>query len=44
MVLEAIRYRDGNLQILNQLKLPHQEEYDEIKNAEDGWHAIKEIL
>jgi methylthioribose-1-phosphate isomerase len=43
MVLEAIRYRDGNLQILNQLKLPHQEEYDEIKNAEDGWRAIKEM-
>ena len=43
MVLEAIRYRKGSLQILNQLKLPHQEEYDEISNAEDGWYAIKEM-
>lgn len=43
MVLEAIRYRPGSLQILNQLKLPHQEEYDEIKSAEDGWHAIKDM-
>lgn len=43
MVLEAIRYQNGRLRILNQLKLPHEEEYDEICNAEDGWHAIKEM-
>ncbi|KAH9825384.1 Methylthioribose-1-phosphate isomerase [Teratosphaeria destructans] len=43
MVLEAIRYKPGGLQILNQLKLPHQEEYDEIRNSQDGWHAIKEM-
>jgi methylthioribose-1-phosphate isomerase len=43
MVLEAIRYREGSLQILNQLKLPHQEEYDDVRNAEDGWHAIKDM-
>ena len=43
MVLEAIRYKGGSLQILNQLKLPHQEKYDEIRNAEDGWHAIKDM-
>ncbi|CAK4014662.1 Methylthioribose-1-phosphate isomerase [Lecanosticta acicola] len=43
MVLEAIRYQPGSLQILNQLKLPHQEEYDDIRSAEDGWHAIKEM-
>ncbi|EME80035.1 uncharacterized protein MYCFIDRAFT_204427 [Pseudocercospora fijiensis CIRAD86] len=43
MVLEAIRYAPCSLQILNQLKLPHQEEYDEVKTAEDGWHAIKDM-
>ncbi|KAK3718319.1 S-methyl-5-thioribose-1-phosphate isomerase [Vermiconidia calcicola] len=43
MVLEAIRYKDGDLKILNQLKLPHQEEYDELRSAEDGWHAIKDM-
>lgn len=43
MVLEAIRYQPGSLQILNQLKLPHQTEYDEIHSAEDGWHAIKDM-
>lgn len=43
MVLEAIRYQPGSLQILNQLKLPHQEEYESISTAEDGWHAIKDM-
>ena len=43
MVLEAIRYKPGSLLILNQLKLPHREEYDDIRNAEDGWHAIKSM-
>ncbi|KAK3647024.1 S-methyl-5-thioribose-1-phosphate isomerase [Elasticomyces elasticus] len=41
MVLEAIRYEQGSLQILNQLLLPHQTEYEQIKGSEDGWHAIK---
>ena len=43
MVLEAIRYKPGSLQILDQLKLPHKVEYDEIQNAEDGWLAIKQM-
>jgi len=43
MALEAIRYQTGNLQILNQLKLPHQTEYDEVKDSKDGWHAIKDM-
>lgn len=43
MVLEAIRYERGSLQILNQLKLPHQETYDQIFNSHDGWLAIKEM-
>lgn len=43
MVLEAIKYKPGSLEILDQLKLPHQEEYDAIRGSEDGWHAIKEM-
>jgi methylthioribose-1-phosphate isomerase len=43
MVLEAIRYQPGSLQILNQLKLPHQEEYDDVRGSEDGWHAIRDM-
>ncbi|KAI6974383.1 hypothetical protein KC329_g11928, partial [Hortaea werneckii] len=43
MVLQAVKYKPGSLEILNQLKLPHQEEYDAVRSAEDGWHAIKEM-
>ncbi|KAI9714445.1 MAG: S-methyl-5-thioribose-1-phosphate isomerase [Bogoriella megaspora] len=43
MVLQAIRYTPGKLQILDQLKLPHAEVYDDIQNSKDAWHAIKEM-
>ncbi|GAB7349678.1 hypothetical protein MBLNU459_g0350t1 [Dothideomycetes sp. NU459] len=43
MVLKAIVYKRGELQILDQLKLPHSEVYDECKSSQDAWHAIKEM-
>ncbi|TKA75568.1 Methylthioribose-1-phosphate isomerase [Cryomyces minteri] len=43
MVLEAIRYASDHLQILNQLKLPHASEYDDVASSRDAWHAIKEM-
>jgi methylthioribose-1-phosphate isomerase len=43
MVLQAIKYSKGQLQILDQLKLPHTEEYDPIYSSTDAWHAIKEM-
>ena len=43
MVLQAIRYARGQLEILDQLKLPHAEEYDHIYSSTDAWHAIKEM-
>jgi methylthioribose-1-phosphate isomerase len=43
MVLQAIKYSRGQLEILDQLKLPHQEEYDHIYSSTDAWHAIKEM-
>ncbi|KAI4833502.1 Methylthioribose-1-phosphate isomerase [Aureobasidium sp. EXF-8846] len=43
MVLEAIKYSRGKLDILDQLQLPHTEVYDEIKSAQDAWYAIKEM-
>ena len=43
MVLQAIKYTRGDLWILDQLKLPHAEEYDEIQNSQDAWRAIKEM-
>lgn len=43
MVLQAIKYQRGELQILDQLKLPHTEVYDEVKTSTDAWHAIKDM-
>ncbi|XP_053168938.1 methylthioribose-1-phosphate isomerase isoform X1 [Hemicordylus capensis] len=41
MSLEAIRYRRGSLQILNQLLLPQQSLYEEIGSVQQGWEAIR---
>ena len=41
--VEAIIYKNGKLQIINQLLLPKDTVFEEIENAEDGWHAIKEM-
>ncbi|GAE00299.1 translation initiation factor, putative [Paecilomyces variotii No. 5] len=43
MTLEAIKYDGTQLSILDQLQLPHVVEYIEIRSAEEGWHAIKEM-
>ncbi|KAL8989226.1 MAG: hypothetical protein Q9177_001845 [Variospora cf. flavescens] len=43
MVLEAIKYSHGHLEILDQLRLPHEEIYFEINNCKDAWHAIKRM-
>lgn len=43
MVLQAIKYSRGQLEILDQLKLPHQEEYDNVRSSTDAWHAIKDM-
>jgi methylthioribose-1-phosphate isomerase len=43
MVLQAIKYSRGQLEILDQLKLPHTEEYDHIYSSTDAWHAIKDM-
>ncbi|CEL02457.1 Putative Methylthioribose-1-phosphate isomerase [Aspergillus calidoustus] len=43
MVLEAIRYNDGKLSIIDQLQLPFVEQYFEIRTSEEGWQAIKKM-
>ena len=43
MVLQAIRYTRGSLQILDQLQLPHKEVYQDIQTSEEAWRAIKEM-
>lgn len=42
--LQAICYNRGSLQLLDQRKLPLETVYLEIRNASDGWLAIKEMV
>ena len=41
--LVAIKYKDGCLELLDQLKLPHQTTYIQISTLEDGWNAIHQM-
>lgn len=43
MVLQAIKYTRGKLEILDQLKLPYEEVYLNISSAQDAWTAIKNM-
>lgn len=38
------RYTRGSLQVLNQLKLPHETEYVDVRGAEDAFDAIKTMM
>ena len=40
MTLEAIKYNNGKLELLDQLKLPFETVYFTIENIKDGWEAI----
>jgi methylthioribose-1-phosphate isomerase len=42
--LEAIRFKRGDLQILDQLKLPHESTYVVIRDSKDGFQAIKDMV
>ncbi|KAL6080112.1 S-methyl-5-thioribose-1-phosphate isomerase [Balamuthia mandrillaris] len=42
-MLESIRYSRGHLELLDQKKLPSQQEYVVISGAEDGWEAIRSM-
>jgi methylthioribose-1-phosphate isomerase len=43
MALEAIKYNEGRLEILNQLLLPAQSVYEHITSVEEGWEAIRSM-
>ncbi len=43
MVLQAIKYEHGKLQILDQLRLPHEEIFIDIQSSTDAWNAIKSM-
>jgi methylthioribose-1-phosphate isomerase len=41
--LEAIKYKNGQLELLDQLRLPHETHYLKIEKLEDGWNAINKM-
>lgn len=43
MSLRAIKYENGGLQILDQLLLPAQSKYLQVKGVEDGWKVINKM-
>ncbi|KAL8781794.1 MAG: hypothetical protein Q9203_000108 [Teloschistes exilis] len=43
MVLQAIKYSRGRLDILDQLRLPHEEVYINIASCQEAWNAIKSM-
>lgn len=43
MTLEAIKYNNGKLELLDQLKLPFESVYLNIETIQDGWNAIHKM-
>lgn len=43
MSLRAIKYENGNLEILDQLLLPAQSKFIQIKGVEDGWRVVNKM-
>ena len=41
--LEAIKYNEGRLEILNQLLLPSQSVYEHITSVQEAWEAIRSM-
>ena len=41
--LESIRFKDGKLELLDQLKLPEETCYMNIESVKDGWNAIHKM-
>ena len=40
----ARRYERGSLQVLNQLKLPHETEYVDVQGASDAFSTIQTMM
>ncbi|KAI1643263.1 methylthioribose-1-phosphate isomerase [Daldinia loculata] len=41
--LQAIRYSRGKLEVLDQLKLPHEHHYDQVSTSEEAFDSIKSM-
>jgi len=43
MTLQAIKYENGTLEVLDQLLLPKESKYIPILGVEDGWKVINKM-
>jgi len=43
VTLEAIQYSRGKLKIVDQLLLPHDLNYIDVHNTQDGWRVIRDM-
>lgn len=43
MTLQSIKYKEGNLEILDQLQLPSITKYVQVNGVEDGWKVINKM-
>jgi methylthioribose-1-phosphate isomerase len=41
--LEAIKYKRGKLEVLDQLRLPHEFVYDDVSTCEEAFDCIKSM-
>ncbi len=41
--LQAIKYRRGKLEVLDQLRLPHESVYDDVSTCEQAFDCIKSM-
>lgn len=41
--LQAIKYTRGRLDVLDQLRLPHEHHYDEVSTCEEAFDCIKSM-
>lgn len=41
--LQAIKYTRGRLDVLDQLRLPHEHHYDEVATCEEAFDCIKSM-
>jgi methylthioribose-1-phosphate isomerase len=41
--LQAIKYTRGKLEVLDQLKLPHEFHYDDVSTCEEAFDCIKSM-
>lgn len=43
MTLQSIKYKEGKLEILDQLQLPSIIKYVQVNGVEDGWKVINKM-